>query len=173
MWDAIGFLVRKEISKMWLFIVTKTVLWNAVTWIKKKKKKKTFFNHVVLLLLRISKIKKRKRKMFCRKWLIYKKRPNKIWKVLERVWRLLGNVVCVTDRGHRPSNCNLSNLCGRCKSLAPEIVSWFWVNCLESSLWQRLSEMRILKHTCAVFWDGLVFFYMVWVLFLSNILYGN
>ena len=26
---------------------------------------------------------------------------------------------------HRPRNCNLSNLCGRCKSLAPEIVSWF------------------------------------------------
>ena len=25
---------------------------------------------------------------------------------------------------HRPRNCNLSNLCGRCKSLAPEIVSW-------------------------------------------------
>ena len=24
---------------------------------------------------------------------------------------------------HRPRNCNLSNLCGRCKSLAPEIVS--------------------------------------------------
>ena len=26
---------------------------------------------------------------------------------------------------HRPSNCNLSNLCGLYKSLAPEIVSWF------------------------------------------------
>ena len=62
---------------------------------------------------------------------------------------------------HRPSNCNLSNLCGLYKSLAPEIVSWFLrfaeslappansiflappahvfeVNCLESSLWQRL-----------------------------------
>ena len=26
---------------------------------------------------------------------------------------------------HRPRNCNLSNLCGCCKSLAPEIVSWF------------------------------------------------
>ena len=72
---------------------------------------------------------------------------------------------------HRPSNCNLSNLCGLYKSLAPEIVSWFHrfakslappansrafgarasrsiflappalvfgVNCLESSLWQRL-----------------------------------
>ena len=89
---------------------------------------------------------------------------------------------------HRPRNCNLSNLCGRCKSLAPEIVSWYsasrnllrlrrkarcarlsppadsrafgararasrfaldfprasgariWVNCLESSLWQRLPK---------------------------------
>ena len=29
-------------------------------------------------------------------------------------------LVCVTDQ-----TCNLSNLCGRCKSLAPEIVSWF------------------------------------------------
>ena len=32
--------------------------------------------------------------------------------------------------------------------------------------WKKLggySEMRILKHTCAVFWDKLVF-YMVWVL---------
>ena len=26
---------------------------------------------------------------------------------------------------HRPSNCNLSNLCGLYKSVAPEIVSWF------------------------------------------------
>ena len=26
---------------------------------------------------------------------------------------------------HRPSNCNLSNLCGLYKSLVPEIVSWF------------------------------------------------
>ena len=26
---------------------------------------------------------------------------------------------------HRPSNCNLSNLCGLYKNLAPEIVSWF------------------------------------------------
>ena len=26
---------------------------------------------------------------------------------------------------HRPSNCNLSNLCGLYRSLAPEIVSWF------------------------------------------------
>ena len=26
---------------------------------------------------------------------------------------------------HRPSNCNLSNLCALYKSLAPEIVSWF------------------------------------------------
>ena len=74
---------------------------------------------------------------------------------------------------HRPSNCNLSNLCGLYKSLAPEIVSWFLrfaeslappansrafgarasrsiflappalvfgVNCLESSLWQRISR---------------------------------
>ena len=72
---------------------------------------------------------------------------------------------------HRPSNCNLLNLCGLYKSLAPEIVSWFLrfteslappansrafgarasrsiflappallfgVNCLESSLWQRI-----------------------------------
>ena len=60
---------------------------------------------------------------------------------------------------HRPSNCNLSNLCGLYKSLVPEIVSWFLrfaeslappaiflappafvfgVNCLESSLWHRL-----------------------------------
>ena len=29
-----------------------------------------------------------------------------------------------TSLCHRPRNCNLSNLCGRCKSLAPEIVSW-------------------------------------------------
>ena len=27
---------------------------------------------------------------------------------------------------HRPSNCNLSNLCALYKSLAPEIVSWFF-----------------------------------------------
>ena len=92
-----------------------------------------------------------------------------------------------TSLCHRPRNCNFSNLCGRCKSLAPEIVSWFrfhfaeslappakgslrspfasgglsrlrrsrfaldfprssgariWVNCLESSLWQRLASHK-------------------------------
>ena len=35
-------------------------------------------------------------------------------------WVMLRISLC-----HRPRNCNLSNLCGRCKSLAPEIVSWF------------------------------------------------
>ena len=34
-------------------------------------------------------------------------------------------VVLIFSLCHRPRNCNLSNLCGRCKSLAPEIVSWF------------------------------------------------
>ena len=33
-------------------------------------------------------------------------------------------IVCYISM-HRPRNSNLSNLCGRCKSLAPEIVSWF------------------------------------------------
>ena len=71
----------------------------------------------------------------------------------------------VSSLCHRPRKCNFSNLCGRCKSSAPEIVrlaalafrlrrtlapsalaldfprasgARIWVNCLESSLWQRL-----------------------------------
>ena len=39
---------------------------------------------------------------------------------------------------HRPSNCNLSNLCGLCKSLAPEIVSWSRFRFAESlRLWRN------------------------------------
>ena len=53
------FLVRKKISKMWLFLVRKTVLWNAEFKKKKKRKTKNILYHVVLLLLRISKIKKK------------------------------------------------------------------------------------------------------------------
>ena len=37
----------------------------------------------------------------------------------------LNKVTVSSSLCHRPRNCNLSNLCGRCKSLAPEIVSWF------------------------------------------------
>ena len=40
---------------------------------------------------------------------------------------------------HRPRNCNLSNLCGCCKSLAPEIVSWFLLRLRRKARCARLS----------------------------------
>ena len=45
---------------------------------------------------------------------------------------------------HRPRNCNFSNLCGRCKSLAPEIVSWLCHrprNCNLSNLCGRCKSL--------------------------------
>ena len=35
------------------------------------------------------------------------------------------SVLSVSQTKYLTTNCNLSNLCGLCKSLAPEIVSWF------------------------------------------------
>ena len=47
--------------------------------------------------------------------------------LIQLVWALqefsARNCELVSSLCHRPRNCNLSNLCGRCKSLAPEIVS--------------------------------------------------
>ena len=82
-----------------------------------------------------------------------RKKKNLSWSGEKKTYpHIGGGSLC-----HRPSNCNLSNLCGLYKSLAPEIVSFFLrfaeslappansiflappahifgVNCLESSL---------------------------------------
>ena len=42
------------------------------------------------------------------------------WYVVQFLRNLWRDLVCVTDQ----ETALLSNLCGRCKSLAPEIVSW-------------------------------------------------
>ena len=122
---------------------------------------------------------------------------NHLAQVLFHLTLLILSCVVMHDISlcHRPRNCNLSNLCGRCKILAPEIVSWFrfrfaeslappakgslrspfascglsrlrrscsrfaldfscasgariWVNCLESSLWQRLAWHMIWWNCC-------------------------
>ena len=44
---------------------------------------------------------------------------------------------------HRPSNCNLSNLCGLYKSLAPEIVSCFSASRNLLHLWQTRFSSRL------------------------------
>ena len=46
--------------------------------------------------------------------------PGRVKKKLTHTQKKVGPSLCP-----RPSNCNLSNLCGLYKSLAPEIVSWF------------------------------------------------
>ena len=45
---------------------------------------------------------------------------------------LIVNFLFKASLCHRPSNCNLSNLCGLCKSLAPEIVGWLRFRFAES-----------------------------------------
>ena len=54
---------------------------------------------------------------------------------------------------HRPRNCNLSNLCGRCKSLAPEIVSWLrGISCASGGLSRlRCSRLILLAPPALVF----------------------